>query len=147
MNTSPETLDEDRLHLDGPAVLADDELLALLWDEGRDVSRRILERAGGLRALAAWTIPELASHGALGDRRASALAAAFEIGRRSEAERRRRGSPLSSSFDVYRHFRPILRDERRENFMVALLDVKNRLLRDARVSVGSLSASLVHPRE
>lgn len=139
----------DRLDRDGPAALADDEVLAMLWDHVGDatVARRLIERGGGLRPLAAWTVPEFTSLTGIDRRRARALAAAFELGRRANSARVPRGAPLVSSLDVYRQFRPVLRDARREIFLVALLDVKNRLLREVRISEGSLSASLVHPRE
>jgi len=76
-----------------------------------------------------------------------ALAAAFELGRRANGARLPRGAALVSSLDVYRQFRPLMRDARHEYFLSALLDVKNRLIREVRISEGSLSASLVHPRE
>lgn len=49
--------------------------------------------------------------------------------------------------DVHRLLRPILRDADREHFYVILLSTKNHVLEIALVSVGSLSASIVHPRE
>jgi DNA repair protein RadC len=48
---------------------------------------------------------------------------------------------------VYAAFGPLMEDLKREVFRVALLDAQNRLLRDRIVSEGTLSASLVHPRE
>ena len=44
-------------------------------------------------------------------------------------------------------FGPLMEDLRREVFRVALLDAQNGLLRDRVISQGTLSASLVHPRE
>jgi DNA repair protein RadC len=40
-----------------------------------------------------------------------------------------------------------MEDLQHEVFRVALLDAQNRLLRDRIISEGTLSASLVHPRE
>jgi len=48
---------------------------------------------------------------------------------------------------VYEHFHERLRDHKRELFLALLLDSKNRLLREVRISEGSLTASIVHPRE
>ena len=53
----------------------------------------------------------------------------------------------SSSVDVYAAFGALMEDLPREVFRVAMLDVQNGLLRDCVVSEGTLSASLVHPRE
>jgi DNA repair protein RadC len=54
---------------------------------------------------------------------------------------------LRSSEDVFHHFRDILGKEKRELFYVTLLDNKNKKIRDVKISEGSLTASLVHPRE
>lgn len=49
--------------------------------------------------------------------------------------------------DAYRYTRRKLEHERKEHFCVILLDTKNHILGFREVSVGSLSASIVHPRE
>jgi DNA repair protein RadC len=48
---------------------------------------------------------------------------------------------------VFRHFHPTLRDAPHERFLVVLLDGRHRLMRHEMVSQGTLTASLVHPRE
>jgi DNA repair protein RadC len=55
-------------------------------------------------------------------------------------------SPLSSSVHVADMF-SFLRHETKEHFIALHLDSKNRLLCLEIVSVGSLNASIVHPRE
>jgi DNA repair protein RadC len=42
---------------------------------------------------------------------------------------------------------PLLAGLKREQFQVVLLDQKNKIIRDVMVSQGSLTASVVHPRE
>src|SRR5262249_39983763 len=54
---------------------------------------------------------------------------------------------LSSPEQVYARYGPLMEDLKKEVFRVALLDSQNGLLRDVVVSEGTLSASLVHPRE
>ena len=54
---------------------------------------------------------------------------------------------LSTPAAVYAAFAPLMEDLRREVFRVALLDAQNGLVRDIVISEGTLSASLVHPRE
>src|SRR5450759_5166389 len=51
------------------------------------------------------------------------------------------------SGDVYAHFRERLAAEQREHFYAILLDNKHRKLKDVLVSLGSLTASIVHPRD
>jgi DNA repair protein RadC len=59
----------------------------------------------------------------------------------------RREEGVSGPPDVFRHFHARLRDEAQERFMVLLLDGRHRVLREEIVSQGTLTASLVHPRE
>ena len=54
---------------------------------------------------------------------------------------------LRSSADAARLLRQFLRQVDREHFVVILVDRKNRLIGIHTVSVGSLTASVVHPRE
>jgi DNA repair protein RadC len=54
---------------------------------------------------------------------------------------------LCASQDVAEYFQPRLRDIKKEESRCVLLDTKNRVIREETVSIGSLTASLVHPRE
>ena len=54
---------------------------------------------------------------------------------------------LSSPEQVFARYGPLMEDLKKEVFRVALLDAQNGLLRDVVISEGTLSASLVHPRE
>lgn len=75
------------------------------------------------------------------------LAAGFALGRRVEAERYLPRTPLRDPAGVHRFLRPLFRGLEREQFHVLLLDGKHRLRRVALVSEGTLTTSLVHPRE
>ena len=57
------------------------------------------------------------------------------------------GTRVSSSADLFKHFHPALRDKKHEIFKVVLLDAKNTVVKEATVSEGSLTLSVVHPRE
>jgi DNA repair protein RadC len=139
----------------GAEALSDAELLALVLRTGDgasgatalDHARLLLGRFGSLRALAAATIGELRQVKGIGPAKAAELQAVFQLARRFAAEPLRPGERLASSADVFRHFHERLRDRRREVFLALLLDSKNRLLREVQVSEGSLTASIVHPRE
>jgi DNA repair protein RadC len=54
---------------------------------------------------------------------------------------------IGSSADLFKHYYPLLRDLRHEIFKIILLDAKHTVIRDATVSEGSLTLSIVHPRE
>jgi DNA repair protein RadC len=57
------------------------------------------------------------------------------------------GTRISSSADLFKHFHPALRDVKHELFKVVLLDAKNIVIKETTVSEGSLTLSIVHPRE
>ncbi len=136
----------ERTELHGFASLSDEELLAIVLAGDLGDARGLLARSGGLRPLARWSAAEIAAVG-VGAKRGTALAAAIELGRRTAHERTPKGKLLTSSTAVFKHFRAAVRDERREVFLAILLDVKLKVLRDVRISEGSLAMTLVHPRE
>ena len=143
----------ERLYWNGPEALADAELLALQLGSGTpgrsaaDVAREMLATYGSLAEVAAREAVELARVTGVGPAKAARLAAAFEIGRRLRARTPGVRVVLSAPADVYAAFGPLMEDLPREVFRVALLDAQNGLLRDQVISEGTLSASLVHPRE
>lgn len=143
----------ERLAELGAAALTDTELLALLIRTGVggrgvcDLARDTLLATEGLRPLACAPVAELEALPGLGPVKAAAVAAAFELGRRVAAHKLERGAALQGPADVHRHFAPRLRDERCEHFLVVLLDGRHRVLGDVAVSRGTLTSSLVHPRE
>jgi DNA repair protein RadC len=143
----------ERLDAVGPEALSDAELTALLLrtgGRGADalaVASRLLERHGGILGLARASRRELASAAGVGPAKQATLRAAFELGRRLAAGRLAPGTALRGPADVFRHFHPTLRDATHERFLVVLLDGRHRLLRHELVSQGTLTASLVHPRE
>jgi DNA repair protein RadC len=143
----------ERLRAVGAAALADAELVALLLrtgGRGRDalsVARSLLDARGGLRGLAALTERELAAEAGVGPTKAASLVAALEIGRRVATRLLRPGDGIGGPADVFRHFHARLRDATRERFLALLLDGRHRVIREVEISRGTLTASLVHPRE
>ncbi len=137
----------------GTRALSPPELLGLLLREGiRDeraveLASRTLERFGGLRRTASRTIPELMGVPGIGPARAVRMKAAFALARAFSEELLPRGVPVRSSREIFERFHAEFRDQKREVFVSLLLDGKNRILREDRVSVGSLTSSIVHPRE
>src|SRR5262249_4550296 len=75
------------------------------------------------------------------------LAAIFEIARRFGEEQLAEGRPFRGSQDVYAHFRERLAAERQEPFIAVLLHNKNRSMCAVTVRLGSLTATVVHPRD
>jgi DNA repair protein RadC len=113
---------------------------------GDAASSRLLE-AFDLVDLSRASPEHLRRLGAVPARRAALLAAAFSLGRRVEASRLRPRPSLRSAARVHELLVGELRGLAQETFHVLLLDGKHRLRRRQRVSVGTLTSSLVHPRE
>ena len=143
----------ERLYWNGPTALADVELLALQLGSGTrgrtavDVAREMLAAYGSLADVASREPSELARLRGVGPAKAARLVAAFELTRRLRGRQPGERLRLASPAEVYAAYAPLMEDLNHEVFRVALLDAQNRLLRDRVISEGTLSASLVHPRE
>ncbi len=143
----------ERLLAKGPDALSDAHLLAILLRTGRpnssavEVAIELLDRLGGVGGLARCGVDELRTTQGIGPAKAAQLKAAVELGRRSMAVPLTTGVRISSSADLFKHFHPRLRDLKHEVFKVVLLDAKNAVLKETTVSEGSLTLSIVHPRE
>lgn len=143
----------ERLLRYGPEVLTDGQLLAILLGTGHaggsalDVGVDLLNRHGGLDGLHRRGIRELCAVPGVGPAKAALIKAALEVGRRATAAPLTTGQRVASSQDVFRHYWPLLRGLRREVFKVVLLDGKNAIMKDVTISEGSLTLSIVHPRE
>jgi DNA repair protein RadC len=134
---------------EGPQALSDEALMALLLGgpAGAEIARRVSLRFPDRARLRRATFEDLTQVPGVDRSGAGALQAAFELGRRVAGRALRQGERLRSSREVYRALAPALRDLRQEVFLVIVLDGRNRKIAEVRVSLGSLSASIVHPRE
>jgi DNA repair protein RadC len=143
----------ERLRRLGLGALSDAELVSLLLRTGSrradafSAARAVLAGLGGLRGLACSTASELELHDGVGPAKAASVLAALEIGRRVATRRLDPGDGILGPADVFRHFHPRLRDASRECFLALLLDGRHRVIGEAEISHGTLTASLVHPRE
>jgi DNA repair protein RadC len=90
---------------------------------------------------------ELVSLEGIGPAGAARLLAALEMSRRAAGPCDDRRPTISTPEDVVTLCSSHLRGRDREHFWTLALNTKNRLLRIIEVSVGSLNASIVHPRE
>lgn len=142
-----------RLRMFGAEALSDSELIALLLrtgGRGRDahsLSQFLLREFGGLQGLSRFTEADLASIRGIGPAKLATIRASLEIARRIGGRRLPLRNSIRSPAEIYRHFHSRLRTCPHENFLVLLLDSRQRLLREVVVSQGTLTASLVHPRE
>ena len=145
----------ERLLEIGPTTLSDSELLAVILRTGDassgttaiDQARSLLNKFGSLSRLAGAQSRELQKEKGVGPAKAAEIMALGELAKRLAGAKLPVGKRYSSSRDVFTHFHFRLRDQKKEQFFALLLDAKNRLLSEVLVSTGSLTASIVHPRE
>ena len=144
----------EKLLEQGPGALSNAELLAVVLGAGSqgqsalDQARALLESSGSsLRALAARGVADLREVKGIGPVKAAQMLALLELAKRFGEEKFAPGAPFRGSHDIYAHFRERLAGERHEQFYAVLLDNKHRKIKEIRVSQGSLTASIVHPRD
>jgi DNA repair protein RadC len=149
----PELRPRERLLEAGPSALSDGELLGLLFGIGSrektavELAGEIISEAGGLHGLYNVSVHELMRANGIGEAKACIILAAVELGRRIGRVRNPGRPVISSPADVERLVRGRIANLDRENFVVVLLNTKNEVIETPTVSIGTLGASLVHPRE
>ncbi|MGE5173810.1 MAG: RadC family protein [Betaproteobacteria bacterium] len=142
----------ERLLKYGTASLSDAQLLAIIIRNGRggrsavDLGRELLETFESLAGIEQAGINEICNIPGIGKAKAAEIKAAIELGRRHQKPSLA-GASFCSSEDVVSYYRPRMKDLKKEMFRCALLDTKNKIIRDEVVSIGSLTSSIVHPRD
>lgn len=143
----------ERLVKYGAESLSDAQLLAIVLRTGGKgegvlhLALSLLDSFKDLRNIDSASIADLDAVKGLGIAKIAQLKASFELGKRLMSGSSGSRQVFSSSQDVYSYFAPRLKSLKKETFLCALLDAKNRLLREAKVSEGTLTNSLIHPRE
>jgi DNA repair protein RadC len=140
----------EKLERSGPEALSDQELLALVLRTGY-AGRSVMDLASSLLAEFPAGLPE-AGYGGLrrvkgvGPSRAAALVASFELARRFSGKEDHRPT-LDSPGRVLQAVPEEVRAGRKEHLLAFYLNARSQLVHQETVSIGTLSASLVHPRE
>ena len=144
----------ERLFRHGIEALSSQEILALVLGKGiKDepvmaATHRLLSTFGSLRGIADASLEELMQIPGIGPAKAAQLKAAFELGSRADAHAEpRKKRSVSSPSDAVAQIRGKLKHKKKEHFWVLLLDTRNNVIKMSEISVGSLNASIVHPRE
>ncbi|HEY1327390.1 MAG TPA: DNA repair protein RadC [Casimicrobiaceae bacterium] len=152
-SVAPHDRPREKLERVGAAGLGDNELLAIVLGQGvphagaLDLANAVLASAGGLHGLARSSVDDLRQVPGIGAARAAQLVAAIEAGRRTLVRGRRERLQIANARDAADLLLPQFGSRSVEHFGVVLLDTKHRVLRVTLLSVGTLDASIVHPRE
>jgi DNA repair protein RadC len=150
---APHDRPREKLRRHGAAALGDNELVAIVIGNGQphasalDLANAILDGVGGVEVLARALHEDLTRVPGIGDARAAQVLAAVELGRRTLTRVGRQRVQLTGPRSVAELLLPVYGNRPVEQFGVVLLDTKHRVMRTTVVTVGTLDASIVHPRE
>jgi DNA repair protein RadC len=135
----------------GPDRLSNAELLAIILRTGRKGENVLALAARILRKINFADLPHIAladleQISGIGSAKACELLAGVEMGKRIFENKKITISQLLSPQDVFDNLKDI-RDSKKEHFVVFFLDTRNQQIKREIISIGTINASLVHPRE
>jgi DNA repair protein RadC len=143
----------ERLVKYGADALSNAELLAIILRVGTQeysaigMAEHMLGRFNGLKGIATAGIEDLSTVKGLGTAKAAQIQAMVELGKRLAASVGPSRPTIRSPQDAADILMPELRDEPQEHFHALFLNTKNEVLRTRTITIGSLDASLITPRE
>jgi DNA repair protein RadC len=144
----------ERLSRLGSDALSGQELLALVIGRGvagksaLTIGQDLISRFGSVQGVSEATIEELSTIKGVGPAKAVQLKACFELGKRQLLEVEKPDCvDIRNPADVAKAVRASIKDKAKEHFKLILLNTRNRMIGIFTVSIGTLNASLVHPRE
>ncbi|MGB9812541.1 MAG: RadC family protein [Thermovenabulum sp.] len=146
----------ERMWALGAEALNDAELIALILGTGTKsesallLAQRLLKGDGGksgLEYIYKASLEELANNRGIGSAKAVKIKAAVELGRRIASNFGKKNIIITSPKDIDNLLREEMRLLEKEHFKVILLDTKNKVISIEDISIGTVDASIVHPRE
>lgn len=144
----------EKLYINGPEALSNEELIAIIIRTGNkndsaiDLARKILSRDNrGLISLRDTTLQELMETKGVGECKGAQILAAIELGKRINYKDALNKVKINEPTTIANLFMDEMRYLQKEHFKVLLLDTKNQIIVTEEISVGTLNASIVHPRD
>ncbi|MBN1498923.1 MAG: DNA repair protein RadC [Spirochaetes bacterium] len=132
--------------------LSDIELLAVVLNTGNknisvlELASKVYLKFRGLPGLSKAGLKEISQISGIGRVRAVKLRAAIEMGKRSLSDAREMNI-VDSPIKVWKLLLPEISGLHQEEFRVLMLNTKNNLIRKSIISIGTISETLIHPRE
>jgi len=133
----------------GPEKISNSELLAILLRSGTkeenvvELANKIIKRFSA-NELPNLTFDDLKDYPGLGPAKACEIVACFELGKRLLKDKK--AEIYLTPKDVWEELKD-LHNHKKEHFVIFYLDARNQEIKREIISVGSLNANLVHPRE
>jgi len=141
----------ERLIAKGAENLKDSELLAILLRTGR-AGKNVIEIASQILAkhykkrLLQMTYQDLVKINGIDSAKATTLLAAFELSKRAMEVNDTNLPTIVTPKDVVAQLTELYQNKK-EHFIVLYLNARNQLVHKETISIGTLNANLVHPRE
>lgn len=143
----------ERLKKYGVQLLSNAELLAIILRSGSrkenivTLSNRIIKETGGLNGLIKSSMEDFIKLNGIGETKAAQIVALIEISKRFKSYRDGDEYKISKPEDAAELVMEEMRNFKQEHLKVIMLNTKNIVMFIKDVFVGSLSSSIVHPRE
>lgn len=151
---APQERPREKMILNGSETLSNAELLAILIRTGTrdlsalDLGNRILALSeDGLQHLGKCSVEDLGKVTGIGPSKACQILAGVELGRRLTRARLMNPRVINHPREVAAYLIEDMKDLRQEWFRILLLNNRKQVLGYETISVGTLNASLVHPRD
>lgn len=135
----------NKIAVRGIESLSDAELLSIILEDSA-LAEELVAECGSLAAIANMPASRLRMVAGLGSKRAERIQSAIEAGRRVSSANRSIEESITSSDDVIRTMRPILKELKHEECWAIYLTNSNRIIERARISQGGVQATVVDHR-
>ena len=135
----------NKIAVRGIESLTDTELLSLILED-RALAEEVCAECGSLAAIANMPSSRLRMVAGLGSKRAERIQSAIEVGRRVSTANKALEETISSSDDIVRAMRPILKELKHEECWAIYLTNSNRIIERTRISQGGVQATVVDHR-
>ena len=142
----------EKLIKKGPETLLSQELLAIILAQGTrkeevlTMANRIFKEYGEKSILFETNVEKLQKALDIPITKACQIVACFELGRRFFQKKQGKKIFIRSAKDVFSYLSD-MRDLEKEHLRGLYLNSRNYLLHDELISIGSLTANIIHPRE
>ncbi|SFQ48141.1 DNA replication and repair protein RadC [Psychrobacillus psychrotolerans] len=143
----------ERLVRQGASSLSNQELIAILLRTGTKqesvlhLANRVLNYFEQIQELKNASIEEITAVKGIGQAKAVQLLAAVELGKRLSQQKTDDKFTIRSPKDAATYLMADMTSLNQEHFVALFLNVKNQILHKQTIFIGSLNASIVHPRE
>ena len=143
----------ERLIKYGANNVSNEDLISILLSTGfrnnnvKELSSQILSKIKNIKSLSEISLNELIKIKGIGKAKVLTIIAAIELGKRVSEYTLEDKIVLNNTSKVYMYFKNMIKNEKQENFLVVLIDNKNRLISYKIMYKGTSDSSLVSIKE